>query len=377
MRYLLLFLASLLFGVSINDYREAVGLNPLYKNRYLIKSAKLHTIYLYKNHIISHYENPNLPYFVGVTPGDRAIYSGYNSRYIIENLSQGENSYSESIKDLFSAIYHRLGFLDFNIDEVGFYNIGNIFVYEMGNNYINNRCVKNSSRSGFIDICKDKHRVIPKNVFNYVMKQNPKIVVWPYNGMKDVPAVFYDEIPDPLPEYGVCGYPISVSFNPYYFKHPKLIYFKLFDSNKEIKHIKIITSKNDVNHKLKDTQFVLFPLDRLSYGKRYYVKAKFVEGSQVYRLSWSFVVENSQNIIEINSYKQTIYLKPNKTYLIYFKPLNKNDKINQLRYSYLSNMKVNKIALKDANSVYLNISGPKGSKFKLISNKREITFVIE
>ena len=37
--------------------------------------------------------------------------------------------------------------------------------------------------------------------------------------MKNTPTVFYEEHPDPLPGIGVSGYPISISFNPYYFKN--------------------------------------------------------------------------------------------------------------------------------------------------------------
>jgi hypothetical protein len=140
---------------------------------------------------------------------------------------------------------------------------------------------------------------------------------------------------------------------------------------------KVITSKNDVNHKLKDTEFVLFPLQRLEYGKKYYVKAKFLIDNKEYILKWNFTVETKNNIITILSKKEIVYIKPNKTYLIYFKPLNRNDVIRKLRYSYLSNMKVNKISYKDANSIYLNISGKKSDKFTLTTSNRKITFIIK
>lgn len=368
-RFLLFFVGFLWANPldTLNRYRTLAGLNILSFNTSLSCAAKIHTKYL-QNHPFSHYEEKLK------TPSLRALYCGYDSKFVIENLSKGEKDYQDSIKDLFSAIYHRLGFLDFNINEVGFDSYNKIYVYEMGNSFIRKGCINGKNIfSGIIGVC-GNNKIVSLDAFNLQMKNNPKVVVWPYDGMKNTPTVFYDEIPDPLPGYGVCGYPISISFNPYYFKNIKLISFDLFLNNQKIKS-KIVDFKSDVNHLLKKTQFVLFPLDRLEYGREYTVKAKFLINNEIYNFKWKFNTENENNLLKIDSLKASFVLKENTTYFLYFKPLNNNDKISKFNYRYNSNIRFNKIGYKDANTIYLNVSG-KG-KITIYANNREVNLIVK
>ena len=366
---------------TINEYRSAVGLNMLEDNPSLTLAAKWHTKYIFANNEITHIQRKYGRNFSGVTPAERALSCGYNSRFVIENLSRGEKSYQESIKDLFGAIYHRFGFLNFNINEIGYYRLNDIYVYDMGNSFINKACKeKRNYKSGFVNLCKDKNKIIPKNIFYLQTKNNPKVVMWPYDGMKDAPAVFYDEIPDPLPNYGVCGYPVSIAFNPYYFQDKKisLISFELFKNGKKVEKTKIITSQNDVNHMIKKTEFVLFPLERLEYGAHYEVKADFVIGGRMKSYEWSFDVEEKKvPVITVIGTKGQYHIKPNITYLVYFKPLNPNDRLSNLRYEFKRGLKINEIGYKDANTIYLNVSGYKGKKLKITTKKRKIVLIIK
>lgn len=384
MKKLILFLAVFLFAnplFTINEYREAVGLNVLEENPSLTLAAKGHAKYLFINNEFSHYEKYYSKRFIGKTPSRRAVESGYKSRFVIENISKGEESYNESVKDLFSAIYHRLGFLNFNINEIGFYKLNKIFVYDMGNYYINRACAeRNSVQSGFTAICKDKNKIISKSDFYAQMKTNPQAVFWPYDGMKNTPAVFYEEVPDPLPDYGVCGYPVSISFNPFYYQNKKikLISFELYKNGEKVNKTKIITYKNDVNHKLTKTQFVLFPLERLEYGSEYEAKADFIISGRMKSYEWKFSVEEkSQPVITVTGRKGIYKIRPNITYLIYFKPLDENDKLSKLRYEFYRGLQINKIGYKDANTIYLNISGSKNQKLKITTKKRNITLMIK
>jgi hypothetical protein len=351
------------------------------ENPSLTLAAKWHAKYVFANNEITHIERKYGKRFSGVTPADRAVSSGYHSRFVIENLSKGEKSYGESIRDLFGAIYHRFGFLNFNINEIGYYNLNDVYVYDMGNKFINEACDDFSNyKSGFANICADKNKIIPKSVFYKQMVSNPKVILWPYDGMKNVPAVFYDEIPDPLPNYGVCGYPISISFNPYYFgnKNIELISFELYKDGVKVKKVKIITAKNDVNKKLENTQFVLFPLDRLEYGEHYDVKADFVIDGKIKSFQWGFdVEEKSIPVITVVGRSGEYYIKPDETYLIYFKPLNANDKLSKLRYEFKRGLVINKIGYKDANTVYLNVSGSNGKKLKITTSKRKIILIVK
>jgi len=384
LKKIIIFLAVFLFAnplFTINEYRNAVRLNELEENPSLTLAAKWHTKYIFANNETTHIQRKYGKNFSGTTPSDRALSCGYFSRFVIENLSRGEVSYNESIKDLFGAIYHRLGFLNFNINEIGYYRLNDIYVYDMGNSFINKACKQNSNyKSGFANLCKDKNKIIPKSVFYSQMKTNPSVIMWPYDGMKNTPAVFYEEIPDPLPNYGVCGYPISISFNPYYFQNKKilLISFELYENGKKVEKTKVLTSKNDKNHLLKNTEFVLFPLERLEYGAHYDVKAYFVIDGRIKSYECSFDVEEKRiPVITVIGTKGQYYIKPNITYLIYFKPLNNNDRLSGLKYEYRKGLKINKIGYKDANTIYLNVSGFAGKILKITTKKRKITLIIK
>ena len=376
MRFIFL-IFTFLFASDIsllNEFRLKAGLNVLRMNRYLNESAQNHAKYLYYNHFLGHYEKDGYSYFTGETPFTRVIFVGYPSRFVVENISKGQKNFNESIENLFSAIYHRLGFLNFNVNEIGYAKVGDVFVYNLGNSVISEYCNENSARSGFI-VCKDKSRLVPKEVFYSIQKQNAKVILWPYHGMREVPVVFYEEHPDPLPDYGVSGYPISISFNPSYYQHIKLLSFKLFNEDKEITNTLILTSKNDVNHKLSENDFVLFPLERLELNSIYKVVAKFIVDGNVKTFSWHFFTKREDTpIIEVENLKDTFYIKSNKLYIIYFKPLNANDTIFRIKTKY-QGVTIEKFVFKDSNSVYLKVRG-KGY-VEIFANNRDVKFKVK
>ncbi|WP_456479505.1 hypothetical protein [Nautilia sp.] len=65
------------------------------------------------------------------------------------------------------------------------------------------------------------------------------------------------------------------------------------------------------------------------------------------------------------------------TYLIYFRPLDGTDVLSKLRYEYRRGVKINKIGYKDANTIYINVSGFSGKKLKIITEKRRITLIVK
>ncbi|HHD80871.1 MAG TPA: CAP domain-containing protein [Campylobacterales bacterium] len=227
----------------LNQLRKGVGLIPLVNNNRLKNSAKNHAKYLIKNALIGHFEDKNIIGYTGKYASQRAIYNGYKTSMVIENISNNNFTYKESIDGLMAAIYHRFGFLDFHIDEIG---IGveqsqtdksqTAFVYDMGSHNLEDICQKkNSIKSGeyATNICADKSLKIEAKLFNHILdlnrKRNPKVITYPFDGQTDIPPAFYDELPDPLPNYSVSGFPISMSFNDSYFKNINMISFKLFD----------------------------------------------------------------------------------------------------------------------------------------------------
>jgi len=137
----------------INQLRVEAGLTQLVENSKLDIAAQKHADYLSDTNTIGHYENnsayPSI-YYSGVFPVDRGAAANYYSPYYSENLSSGQKNVYDSIDGLMSAIYHRYGFLDFNIDEIGIglnYNNSNgkIFNYNMGNSELNALCDKTTS----------------------------------------------------------------------------------------------------------------------------------------------------------------------------------------------------------------------------------------
>jgi hypothetical protein len=126
---------------------------PLSRQKALQEAAMNHARYLSLNgdeadgnHLLNaHLESNNAPGYSGRTPGDRARHAGYPITQVSENVSLGENDSRASLDDLMKAIYHRLGFLDFAIDEVG---IGiaksdhknTVYVYDMGNSRLARIC---------------------------------------------------------------------------------------------------------------------------------------------------------------------------------------------------------------------------------------------
>jgi len=221
----------------LNKLRDGVGLIPLVTNPKLATSAKNHANYLIENGIIGHYEERGKIGYTGEYGSNRAIYSGYKTSMVIENISNNNFSAKESIDGLMGAIYHRFGFLDFHIDEIG---IGveqsktdksqTAFVYDMGSHNLEEICQKkNSIKFGkyATNICADKSLKIEAKLFNHILdinrKRNPKVITYPFNGQTDVPPAFYDELPDPLPNYSVSGFPISISFNDSYFRDVNMI----------------------------------------------------------------------------------------------------------------------------------------------------------
>jgi hypothetical protein len=248
----------------LNYIRVNTGLIPLKENLYLKKAAKNHAKYLVQNRTIGHFEDINRSGFTGKFGSNRAIFAGYETSMVIENISSNNFSYKDSIDGLMSAIYHRFGFLDFKIDEVG---VGvsqgldivanTAFVYNMGSSHLENLCKNRPTLEVFktyvIGICKDIHLKVDGKRFTQAlhanMMRNSSIVVYPFDGQDDIPPAFYDELPDPLPSYSVSGFPISISFNMALLKDVRLLEFKLFRGEKEITKSIIYSKNSDPNKK--------------------------------------------------------------------------------------------------------------------------------
>ncbi len=333
----------------LNDIREAMGMNALYHNNALARAAEAHARYLVRNRVTSHSEIPGFPGFTGKNPAERALHAGYLSTQVLENLSTKNIDAQSSIDGLLSAIYHRFGFLNVGIDEIG---VGvaqdnndrenTAFVYLMGNSELNALCKAPPFR-GYgqyvYGVCKNKDHKIAFKRFteaqNYVKEHNPKVVFYPYDGQKDVPPAFYSEIPDPLPDYDVSGFPVSVLFNDFYFKKVSIESFRLYNvkSGKAVNLTRLLSKESDPNARFNHFEFALFPLKRLEYDTTYRAVLVYREKGKRIEHQWQFHTRKPlEPMIRIRKSKETISLKRGKSYWLYFVPLNGHELIRHIEF---------------------------------------------
>ena len=373
---------------QLNSIREAMGLNTLVPNDILNNAAQAHADYLVANHASTHYETEGMPKFTGVKPVDRALYANYASSYVSENLSTHTFSAASSIDGLFSAIYHRFGFLALDIDTIGVgvaqektKTSNSAFVYVMANNNLERLCHEKSfSRSGkyYYKVCKDEtHRVGEKVYTDAQMankRYNPEIVVYPYDRQSEVPPAFYDESPDPLPDYEVSGFPVSVVFNDYYYKKVKLLSFKLFNhDNKEVNNVLLMDKDNDPHQRFTALQYALFPLKRLAYDTQYRAEISYESKGKVHTFTWAFTTQKP--MVELHTIEKkevTLHLEKGKSHILYFPPHNAHDLLKDIQFPTDVDIK-----FIDHNTLEITVTDESLDDFSIKSDDRTIHILIE
>ena len=356
-------------------------------NENLKKSATSHANYLLTHDVIGHYQEKGTVGFSGVLPRDRVIRAGYKTGMSIENVSSHTIGYEKSVDGLFSAIYHRFGFLDFQVDEIGIGMAQDVqdsaktaYVYNMGIYEINDLCQK-SSYAGegeyTYHICADENFKIKKSLFDAAYhacyKRNKKVVIYPYDEQSNVPPAFYDELPDPLPEHRVSGFPISIQFNPYYFKIVKLKRFELFLGDKKVDNTKVYDHISDINSLFKRNEFALFPLERLEWDSRYRVEVEYKVFDESFTKIWHFKTKKlSTKPIMIDKKKMQVKISNRKETILYFKPLHQNDILENIQYSAKLD-----ITFIDNNTIMMRTNARVGELFNLNVSGRKITLLVE
>jgi len=356
----------------LNALRENAGMIRFSQNDALTLAAKNHAHYLYVNNTTGHQEEEGKPGFTGEWPSDRAVYAGFLSKSVSENVSVGQKDVNDSIDGLFSAIYHRFGFLTPSNDLIGIGVEEKDYVYDMGNSNLNELCSHQNSADGYyyINICADDDIIIDvddyKAARDNIRKQNPDIIIWPYNNAKDIPPVFYNETPDPLPDYDVSGYPVSIQFNPYYFSDDNVTLrsFKLYDVNgNEISNTRFFDKNSDPNGEFDEYEFALFPLERLEWNTTYNAKVTYIYKGSEYEKSWKFTTRAvPYPLYRITTADETVYVDSGKTYAFYFVPSDGSDVIHSYSYSYPSGDTVS-MDMIDYNTVWIRVEGNSGDEF--------------
>jgi len=343
----------------LNTLRIGAGLMPFQSHNQLNQAAKNHANYLTNHLTYGHKQKPEHQDFTGEFASSRVTHVGYAAPQVIENVSTHNQSYKESINGLFSAIYHRFAFLDFRSDLIG------IGISQNPQHKEQTAFVYNMSSLGLEQLYQQTTQVNSQKIntiLNINKRLNNEVVIYPYNNQTEIPPAFFDELPDPLPEHKVSGFPISVAFNSYYYKEAKLLKFELYDAyGKEITNTIIYDHKTDPNKRLEKLDFVLFPLKRLEWNSQYHVKFVAILDNQVVKKEWNFetqkfheplhIVENSNKLFQIKQYDSHIF---------YFPPKSKLDLLSDIAYP--SNLDIEFI---DKNTIKLTALNKVRSRQKL------------
>ncbi|GIT97446.1 CAP domain-containing protein [Sulfurovum sp. TSL1] len=375
----------------LNSIREKSGLIKLKSNKALQNAAASHARYLIQNQQSGHYEKKGHPAYTGSTPSQRVVKAGYPSMFVMENVSINTVGQKKSIENLFSAIYHRLVFLNFDTDEIGYGSssankkrqVKQAYVYNMGASGIAALCRRSFTLTNgtyyMRDICKQSSKMVPQSLFeatkDKVRRKNREIILYPYAEQTDIWPAFYNESPDPLPGYKVSGFPLSVQFNPAYYSHVTLKAFRLYNENgKEIEETRILQENNDPNHILTALEFVLMPLKRLEFDTRYTAVFEAVADGVNVKKHWKFRTSKPEaKIYRVNGNTITLAVEAGTTAVLYMVPDSRND----ILHGYRSRGGINASFL-DQNT--LKVTFPKrrsSGKVSLDFGKKKVFFDVQ
>jgi len=315
----------------LNYLRVKTGLVPFKSHPILNQAARNHANYLSNHLTFGHEEFPHHNDYTGQFASNRIVKVGFATSKVIENVSANNKNYKESIDGLFGAIYHRQAFLDFRPDLIG------IGVSQNSKNNDHTAFVYDLSTKA-LEEAHQQYKNPTQAVLNLALKsnqnKNKSVVLYPFRRQQDVPPAFFDELPDPLPQHKVSGFPISISFNPAIYQSVKLLNFKLYNQNgQEIKDTLTYTHDTDINKRLSKFDFVLFPMKRLDWNHKYTVVFIANINNKLVKKQWSFQTQKfNLPFYSISKTSSSIKLKVNEPSIFYFPPTSKVDLLNNIAY---------------------------------------------
>lgn len=369
----------------LNILRRSAGMVDFARNTVLEKAAGNHAIYIQKNgYAVGHEETFGTAGFTGKSPADRVVYAGYRSKFVGEGISIGQSSV-EAIDNLMSAIYHRFTLLDTSFNEIGmgYTTLGdgtNVFVHNVGNSEINQICQAATDVSElqyYVGACEPDFHVAATAIDsakNNIIQQNPQLILWPPPGANDIPPAFFEEYPDPLPDYSVSGYPVSVQFNSGKVSSVSVSQILLFDTveNVFVDNTRMLAKETAPNDGEGFTvfDFALFPLQRLAWGRTYRVEVEYTMDGIYKQAQWSFTTrELNGALVNIAPNDSTAMVKNGVKTFLYVEPLHGKDTIKEYYASYPKNTELQVSAI-DQNTLEINYTGQGGDVIDLTLNSQ-------
>lgn len=368
----------------MNTLRTQAGLNTYIVNTSLEQAATNHANYLVVNGLQQHDENQGLAGFTGEWQGDRAKSLGYQAYSSVGEVIAYEDNEIESIDGLMSAIYHRFGLLRNDVNEIGFgfVNEGgtvvqNAFVGNNGNSKLAALCADGDSfTSGtYYMLCDPEIRVeasVYEEAKNYYRNLNPELVIWPPANATDVMPVFYEESPDPLPDYSVSGYPISAEFNAVKIDQVEMVSFNIFTQADgqplDQTRLRLLNKDTDPNGKFSIHQFALFPLDRLDYHTTYRVELSYIQDGVRKDKSWTFTTQKLGTVVyNITAAGDVLPVTSGSTFHVYVPPTQTRPTMGGYRLSYSRGSTV-EAKFVDSNTLKITYSGSSGNQASFTLN---------
>ncbi|MCL6270437.1 CAP domain-containing protein [Sansalvadorimonas sp. 2012CJ34-2] len=338
---------------QINQARISNGLVPLKLQSQLQKAAQSHAHYMAINQISGHEEELGKGGFTGAGCSERVMAAGYASGKCSENISYGQALWRDSVENLFSAIYHRMGFLCFDFDEIGMAADKSAFkaktsehpayyAYVMGNSFLRAACSQKSVSAGFYGMCRDRELVVNQYEYekaeNELFRKSAGMVIYPWDNQRDVPPAFENnEHPDPVPGIEITGQPVSVHFNPHLYRNKKIVVesFELWDQNNNT--VALLPQKDKVSDSLNgiftDFDFAWFPERPLLWDSLYNAQLVYKVNGISHKKEWSFRTRSlpfSHKIV-VNHPGQKNHVKAGVEYAVILSPELSHSRIMSLK----------------------------------------------
>ncbi len=374
----------------INEARLENGLPILQFEPHLQSAAENHSRYLAVNNTSGHTEEAGLPGYTGERCLERVLSSGYPLRFCVESLSVGQANWEESVADLMGALYHRIGFLRFDTDEIGIAydecrspannaedgdsdddGVRQFYSYVLGNSHRRKQCEAPSSPWGVRGVCRDKSHQQPKNDYDRNMKvvadQSSDVAVYPWSGQHNVrPGMRNNERPNPLPGVEVISQPVSMHFNPERFKNRSITFDYFILRGPDGNDISLMPRRDHSNDdEFSEYDFAWYPKAPLVWGGRYQVLAGYRIDGQFKRQEWSFTTADVPcthdfcrggfKQVEISRRSSVLHLRRGQTTLITLSPRLGDSAIKSIQTHYQNNCQVK---IEAFNTIGINMDGP-------------------